>query len=168
MTLHDRALADIAVANQLLSPLGNPSGDEGIYDIASYHVQQSIEKELKYILVEECGTDENELKQIGHDIDILIDKVESEVGIIISDALKLMAKEITEWEASSRYGSSIMSTIDDIDNAINEFELLKDYYQEFVETRNDIEQYNEDEDLSRHDSELEKDSDIYYNDSSID
>ena len=138
MTLHDRALSDIKVAKQLISPVGNPTGDEGIYDIAGYHVQQGIEKELKYILVEECQYQEGELKQIGHDIDALVDKVENETNIVLSDTLKWMASEITNWEAGTRYGSSAVVLIEDINNAIEEFETLQVQYQDLVEAKNDV------------------------------
>ena len=43
-----RARTDIQIAKTLLSPEGNPTGDEMIADQAAYHVQQGIEKALKY------------------------------------------------------------------------------------------------------------------------
>ena len=43
-----RAEADISIARLLLSPSGNPTNDEMITDQAAYHVQQGIEKALKY------------------------------------------------------------------------------------------------------------------------
>lgn len=146
LTLHDRALADIIVAKNCSSPSGNPTYDESIFDIAGYHVQQGIEKELKYILVEECQYKEEELKQISHDIDTLIDKVESETGITLSDGLKLMAREITDWEASARYGSSAIVIMENLNKGIEEFEILKDRYQEFRETKQDIEKQEAEED----------------------
>ena len=132
MTLHDRALSDVTVAKQLASPIGNPTGDEGIYDIAGYHIQQGIEKELKYILVQECQYKEEELKQIGHDIDALVAKVESETDIRLSDTLKCMASEITSWEAGTRYGASALVLVEEINKAIEEFEKLQEQYQFFI------------------------------------
>lgn len=42
------AQADIEIAKILMSPAGNPTNDELIVDQAAYHVQQGIEKALKY------------------------------------------------------------------------------------------------------------------------
>jgi len=43
-----RARSDIQIAKTLLSPVGNPASDEMITDQAAYHIQQGIEKALKY------------------------------------------------------------------------------------------------------------------------
>ena len=43
-----RARSDIQIAKTLMSPAGNPTNDEMITDQAAYHIQQGIEKALKY------------------------------------------------------------------------------------------------------------------------
>ena len=43
-----RANVDIQIAKMLMSPLGNPSNDEMITHQAAYHIQQGMEKALKY------------------------------------------------------------------------------------------------------------------------
>ncbi len=92
-----RAEADIQIANLLLSPEGNPTNDEMITDQAAYHVQQAIEKALKYQM-EMSG---EPYKKI-HNIAGLIADVEK-TGFPISNDLKAMAYEITNWEAATRY-----------------------------------------------------------------
>ena len=47
MNYRDRAQADINTAKLIMSPIGNPTNDEGIYDIAAFHVQQSLRKRSK-------------------------------------------------------------------------------------------------------------------------
>lgn len=61
--LLDRADRDIYNAKLLISPSGNPSGDELLDDMAAYHVQQGIEKALKYTLNTICGLDEDKYSQ---------------------------------------------------------------------------------------------------------
>ncbi len=60
MNYHEKAQRDLAVAKNYNSAKGNPDNDEGLYDIAAYHAQQAIEKELKYILHDIYGADEAE------------------------------------------------------------------------------------------------------------
>lgn len=43
-----RAQADINIAKLLISPGENPNNDEMITDQAAYHVQQGLEKAMKY------------------------------------------------------------------------------------------------------------------------
>ena len=52
--------ADIATVKYLLSVEGNPNNNEAMYNIASYHAQQAVEKALKFYLREIFGEDEND------------------------------------------------------------------------------------------------------------
>lgn len=74
MNYHDRSEADIYAARILISPVGNPTYDEGIYDIAAYHVQQAIEKELKYLLHDIYGADDNSRSFRTHDLSDVFEK----------------------------------------------------------------------------------------------
>ena len=60
MNYHEKALRDIMVARHYNSAIGNPNNDEGLYDIAAYHTQQAIEKELKHVLHDLFKADETE------------------------------------------------------------------------------------------------------------
>ena len=126
MNYLERAEIDIYIAKLLLSPEGNPTNDEGIYDAAAYHVQQGVEKALKYVLhdVTEISDETREFRT--HNLDDLIDIVESKTAYIIPDSVKEMAEEITSWEANSRYGSSIVTTRAQIEEAINLYENMKE------------------------------------------
>ena len=43
-----RARIDIQIAKTLMTPAENPTNDEMVTDQAAYHIQQGIEKALKY------------------------------------------------------------------------------------------------------------------------
>ena len=121
---HDRAITDIETASLLLSEKVNPTHDEGFYDIAAYHVQQGIEKELKHILGDIADESKESKRFRTHDIDNLIDYVEEVTDFRVSYNLKTMADTITSWEASSRYGESVVAFSGEIFDAINLFKEL--------------------------------------------
>lgn len=56
--LLERANADILLAQYAISPEGNPTNDEYMIDMTAFHVQQTIEKTLKYVLQTKAGIDE--------------------------------------------------------------------------------------------------------------
>ena len=64
--LLNRAESDIYIANYLLSPIGNPMNDELLTAQAAYHVQQAIEKALKYKKIATGFCPASELS--GHDM----------------------------------------------------------------------------------------------------
>lgn len=114
-----RADADIVIARLLLSPAGNPDNDEMITDQAAYHVQQGIEKALKY-QTEMMGI---EYKKT-HNLIGLINDLEKN-GFKVSDTLKSKAFLISDWEASSRYKDDFSAVKQDIEDAIVIYEELK-------------------------------------------
>ncbi len=114
-----RAQADIEIAKMLISPVGNPTNDELITDQAAYHVQQGIEKALKY-QTEMLGI---EYKKI-HNLVGLISDLEKN-GFSVTDKLKLKAFMISDWEASSRYNDDFSVVKADIEDAIGLYEELK-------------------------------------------
>lgn len=116
----NRIIADIEVAKRCCCSKNNPTNDEYFYDVAAYHAQQAVEKELKYILHDIYGMDNTSRKFRTHNISTLIvflgnyepDFVKNHQGLV--DMMDI----ITDWEASCRYGESIVSTRKDIENAI--------------------------------------------------
>ncbi len=117
--LLDRAEADIAISRLLLSPEGNPYNDEMITDQAAYHVQQAIEKALKF-QTEMMGIEYRKT----HNLIGLIAELEKH-GFKVSDELKSRAFLISDWEASSRYNDDFFVVKEDIETAIALYEQLK-------------------------------------------
>lgn len=115
-----RAQADIDIAKLLLSPQGNPGNDEMITDQAAYHVQQGLEKALKY-QTEMLGI---EYKRT-HNLVGLISDLEKN-GFAISDKLKEKSFIISDWEASSRYNDDFCVVKKDVEEAIMLYEELKE------------------------------------------
>ncbi|MDE7008559.1 MAG: HEPN domain-containing protein [Lachnospiraceae bacterium] len=115
-----RAQADIDIAKLLLSPEGNPGNDEMITDQAAYHVQQGIEKAMKY-QTEMMGI---EYKKTHNLVGLIADLEKN--GFVVSDKLKEKSFIISDWEASSRYKDDFCAVKKDIEEAIVLYEELKD------------------------------------------
>ena len=122
-----RADADIQIAKFLLSPEGNPTNDEMITDQAAYHIQQGIEKALKY-QTEMLGLSYTKT----HNLTGLITRLE-ENGFSVEDELKGMAYEITDWEASSRYKDDFFVVKSELKKAMDQYALLKKSILEYIE-----------------------------------
>ena len=118
-SLLDRAEADIAIAKLLLTPDGNPTNDEMITDQAAYHVQQAIEKILKF-QTEMMGIPYRKT----HNLIGLISELENN-GFTVSDELKMRSFIISDWEASSRYNDDFIVVKSDIQKAIDLYEELR-------------------------------------------
>ncbi len=114
-----RARTDIQIAKTLLSPEGNPANDEMITDQAAYHIQQGIEKALKY-QTEISGVPYKKI----HNLVGLITDVEM-TGFAVSDELKAMAFQISDWEASSRYNDDFTVLKEDLLKAIRLYDELE-------------------------------------------
>ncbi|MCD8067666.1 MAG: HEPN domain-containing protein [Lachnospiraceae bacterium] len=123
--LIDRADRDIYNAKWLISSTGNPTNDELLNDMAAYHVQQGIEKALKHVLRTICGLDETYRGYRTHDIMTLINIVTDHSDFPIAERLMDAANDITGWEARSRYDDSPISVRNDIVEAIEMYEELK-------------------------------------------
>ena len=132
MNYHEKALRDLEVAKNYNSAQGNPSNDEGLYDIAAYHAQQAIEKELKHILHDVFGADETERKFKTHTIPALISQAE-EYGVCVPDNVKAIAYDITAWEAKTRYPGGAKSNRDDINEAIQIYEEFSGYVKDNID-----------------------------------
>ncbi len=114
-----RARTDIEIAKILMSPAGNPTNDEMITDQAAYHIQQGIEKALKY-QTEISGLPYKKI----HNLTGLIIDVEN-AGFAVSNELKAMAFQISDWEASSRYNDDFTVVKGDLEKAIRLYEELE-------------------------------------------
>lgn len=117
----NRIIADIEVAKRCCYSKNNPTNDEYFYDVAAYHIQQAIEKELKYILHNVYGMDDTLRSYRTHNISTLMIFLEKYDTDFIQKHQDLvdMTDTITEWEASCRYGENIVSTRRDIEKAIS-------------------------------------------------
>lgn len=114
-----RANADIQIAKTLMTPAGNPTNDELILGQAAYHIQQGIEKALKY-QTEISGVPYKKI----HNLVGLIDDVEK-TGFPVSLSLKAMAFQISDWEVSSRYNDDFSVLRTDMEKAILLYEELE-------------------------------------------
>ncbi|WP_175560272.1 HEPN domain-containing protein [Butyrivibrio sp. YAB3001] len=71
-------------------------------NLASYHVQQAIEKMLKYCIYnKQTGNTVQEL--CTHNLDTIIRTHCASLGIHVPKKIVRNAKEYTRWEAESRY-----------------------------------------------------------------
>ena len=114
-----RARTGIEIAKILMSPAGNPTNDEMITDQAAYHIQQGIEEALKY-QTEISGLPYKKI----HNLTGLIIDVEN-AGFAVSNELKAMAFQISDWEASSRYNDDFTVVKGDLEKAIRLYEELE-------------------------------------------
>ena len=114
ISLYDRAVGDY---KQGLHALSNASVDDVMCDLAGYHLQQSVEKLLKY-QIELQG----EQFPYTHSISMLLD----EVKIDVPDWIINNRETFTKYEAMTRYSNTkVASAID-----------LKGWYQllgEYIE-----------------------------------
>jgi len=101
ITLFDRAKADLQSARLILSQI---SHDELFIDIAAYHVQQGIEKLVKFALAI------NGIKhKQTHDMDILNEQLE-DAGIKTFPWLSENIDTLNAYATRTRYGSDIVAT----------------------------------------------------------
>ena len=114
-----RARTDIQIARMLMSPEGNPQNDDMITAQAAYHIQQGIEKALKY-QTEISGYPYRKI----HHLAGLIGDVEK-TGFVVSDELKSMAYLISDWESSSRYNDDFSVSVTDLNRALQLYEELE-------------------------------------------
>ena len=119
MNIH-RIHADIATAQFLNSPIGNPNNDEYIYDTAAYHIQQAIEKSIKYFLHDVYEVDDTSKRFRTHNLSDLILQLSLKDSSFIPNHQDLidMVSEISDWEAGSRYNEDIVSTRTSISKAL--------------------------------------------------
>jgi HEPN domain-containing protein len=121
-----RLNTDIVLARNALSPATNPTNDEYFYDAAGYHIQQAIEKELKHILSDVYGVDENRKRFRTHNISSLIlfiAEFDQTFPKRHSDLIEI-ADELTEWETKCRYNEDLVTTRRSVESALHIAESL--------------------------------------------
>ena len=148
MNYHDRAIADISAAKIIMSPSGNPTNDEALYDIAAYHVQQSIEKELKHILHDILGFSDETHAFRTHNIEFLIDIIDENCNYAVPEEIRNIAPMLTEWEANTRYDYSAAANKNDINNAIEYCELFFRDIQKHINSKTMIVLESDEQDIS--------------------
>lgn len=87
---------DIEVSQMILGS----SNDELLQNIAAYHTQQSVEKILKHLKIENGGA-----SSIGHDIKMLSLEVR-ELGGTVPDWVIEGAYDLSSWSTTIRYNSN--------------------------------------------------------------
>ena len=128
----NRIWSDIETAKHLMSPFGNPTNDEYLYDVAAYHTQQAIEKSIKYFLHDVYGEDDTTREFKTHNLNMLLNRLQDYEPDFNADHPKLieMAYDITLWEANSRYGDDISAVRSDIEAGI---QIAEELYGEVME-----------------------------------
>ena len=101
VSLLDRALGDLKNARNIVKQY---LSDEVQLDIAAYHVQQGIEKSLKYFMAGK----KIEFKKT-HEIKILLDQLDK-VGIEYPEWLYLNEATITSFAEETRFGEPSKAT----------------------------------------------------------
>lgn len=103
--------ADIIAAKQAIDYFIS-HGNKDIKNIAAYHLQQAVEKIIKYQIYE-SGSNINNSKMFTHNIEALIAYSEClGINIIIPELIKDNSLVITKREAGSRYGLGLSIRID--------------------------------------------------------
>ena len=134
-----KSLSDLVLARQAINNYESNKGLKDMKNLASYHVQQAIEKMLKYsIYNKQSGKSTQEL--YTHNLEMLIKSECSKYGIDVPKKIVKNAKEYTRWEAESRYAlkysvrvTSIISALVETENWL--IELKPSYEKNIVHYR---------------------------------
>lgn len=116
--------ADIIAAKQAIEYF-EQKRIKDIKNVAAYHLQQAVEKILKYQIYQ-SGIRVDNGKMYRHDIRKLLDYAEEEnIRLIVPDYVQKHANSITDWEAGSRYDIGFSVRIDALKKCyevVNEWE----------------------------------------------
>lgn len=123
----NRIKADIKNAKRILT---DEDCTEYDVDMAAYHIQQAIEKSLKYYLHDIYGEDDTTRRFRTHDIATLIGRCE-EYELSIDGDLKHLAEDITEWEACCRYDGDVAADKETAEKALT---LAEELYEKIEKT----------------------------------
>ncbi len=115
-----KALSDLVLARQAIYNYESNNGLKDMKNLASYHVQQAIEKMLKYCIYNNQPNGVQEL--YTHDLDKLIKEHCVKYGISVPKKIVKNANEYTRWEAESRYALKYSVRITSIISALVEAE----------------------------------------------
>ena len=153
-----RIMADIKTAENLISTNGNPTNDEYMYDLAAYHTQQAVEKCLKYYLHYIFGMDDTTKKFKTHNISTLL-LLLTQYSYTAPKELINMSDELTNWEASARYGEDLIGTKNNISKGIK---IAKYLVSDIPNVRHNYEQkISNERDVITKDCEIEGCNDIF-------
>ena len=115
-----KSLSDLVLARQAICNYQSNNGLKDMKNLASYHVQQAIEKMLKYCIY---NKQKNGVKELYiHDLDRLIKDHCVKYGISVPKKIVKNANEYTRWEAESRYSLKYSVRITSIIGALVEAE----------------------------------------------
>ncbi|MBO6148120.1 MAG: HEPN domain-containing protein [Lachnospiraceae bacterium] len=103
--------ADIIAARQAIEYY-DLNGNREIKNVAAYHIQQAVEKLIKYQIYQRAGSVSNS-QMYTHNIERLIVYGDSlDIGIIVPRYVRDKSLRITDWEAGSRYDVGFSIRID--------------------------------------------------------
>lgn len=114
------ALQNLLIAKDGIN-LYEMSGSKSIKGIVAYHIQQTFELILKYLIYNHSAHSGKEI--ITHNLELLINKYCMPYGIKVPKVVMDHAAQYTSWEADSRYGEKFTVRIDTLISAIKEAEL---------------------------------------------
>ena len=125
-SLFDKGMSNFVAAKIMR---GSPSLDDEILNIVGYHLEQSLEMVLKYILeinaVEYPKTHNiDQLIKIGH---------ENSVNMYLTEYIEEHSEMFSLWEEKTRYVLGYLVERNKIDRAINELDI---YYEGLVNALN--------------------------------
>ena len=129
-----KTVPDLKIAGILLNDDASTPYD---HDMAGYHVQQAIEKCLKYYLSNIYHEDETLRQFRTHSIGTLIAKCYSH-GMgndDFPDGLIEMSEEITKWESGARYGQETVCNAEEVRKALGIAEKMYAGILELEQTR---------------------------------
>ena len=103
--------ADIIAAKQAIEYY-ETTGLKDIKNVAAYHLQQAVEKLIKYQIYSGCNSVNNS-QMYTHNIERLIVYGESlGIQLLVPDYVREKSLRITDWEVGSRYDVSFSIRID--------------------------------------------------------
>lgn len=103
--------ADIIAARQAIEYYES-SGIKSIKNIAAYHLQQAVEKLIKYQIYS-SGVNINYSQMYTHNIERLIIYGDSlNISILVPEYIREKSLRITDWEAGSRYDVGFSIRVD--------------------------------------------------------
>ena len=90
-----------------------------IKNIAAYHIQQAVEKNIKYQIYK-SGVSINNAQMYTHNIEKLIIYGDSlNIQFYVPDYIRTNSLKITDWEAGSRYDIGFSIRIDTLKKTYN-------------------------------------------------
>ncbi len=123
--------ADIIMSRQALEYYKKHTKIKDIKNVCAYHIQQSVEKLIKY-QIQKSGITYNYSKIRTHNILFLINYAKS-IGVCLNvpDFIVINAERISSREAGSRYDIHFSIRIDTLEKFIN---VIEAWYSGYIKT----------------------------------